>query len=110
MAPSRNAGKWPGVYPRRVLDRYAVIGIQTAFGSAGDADALGRNLDRVVELIEGALWAYSQWGATVRLVCLPEFCLQGIPYDSRDELDAHGVLLRSDGPPLRARPPHFPRR
>jgi predicted amidohydrolase len=59
-----------------------------------------RNLDRVVELIEGAVWAYSQWGAPVRLVCLPEFCLQGIPYYARGELERHGVLLRSDGPEL----------
>jgi formamidase len=84
----------------RVLDRYAVIAVQTAFGSASDADAVNRNLDRVVELIEGAVWAYSHWGAPVRLVCLPEFCLQGIPYYSRDELDRHGVLLRTDGPEL----------
>jgi predicted amidohydrolase len=82
------------------LDRYAVVGIQTAFGSASDRQALERNVDRVVELIEGAVWAYSQWGAPVRLVCLPEFCLQGIPYDSRGELDRHGVLLRVDGPEL----------
>jgi len=40
------------------LDRYAVVGIQTAFGSASDRQALERNLDRVVELIEGAVWAY----------------------------------------------------
>ena len=80
------------------LDRYAAIGIQTAFGGAGDRAALGRNLDRVVELIEGAVWAYSQWGAPVRLICLPEFCLQGIPYHSREELDRHDVLLRVDGP------------
>ena len=82
------------------LDRYAVVGIQTAFGSASDRQALERNLDRVVELIEGAVWAYSQWGAPVQLVCLPEFCLQGIPYYSRDELDGNGVLLRVDGPEL----------
>jgi predicted amidohydrolase len=82
------------------LDRYAVVGIQTAFGSASDRHALERNLDRVVELIEGAVWAYSQWGAPVQLVCLPEFCLQGIPYYSRDELDGNGVLLRVDGPEL----------
>ena len=63
-------------------------------------EALERNLDRVVELIEGAVWAYSQWGAPVRLVCLPEFCLQGIPYYSRDELERNGVLLRADGPEL----------
>ena len=78
----------------RALDRYAVVGIQTAFGSASDREALERNLDRVVELIEGAVWAYAQWGAPLRLICLPEFCLQGIPYASRDELDRHGVLLR----------------
>ena len=82
------------------LDRYAVVAIQTAFGSAPDASAVERNLDRVVELIEGAVWAYSQWGAPVRLVCLPEFCLQGIPYYARDELERHGVLLRTDGPEL----------
>ena len=82
------------------LDRYAVVGIQTAFGSASDRQALERNIDRVVELIEGALWAYSQWGAPVRLVCLPEFCLQGIPYYTRDELERNGVLLRVDGPEL----------
>ncbi len=82
------------------LDRYAVVGIQTAFGSARDRDALDRNLARVVELIEGAVWAYSQWGAPVRLICLPEFCLQGIPYHSRDELEHNGVLLRTDGPEL----------
>jgi formamidase len=84
----------------RVLDRYAVIAIQTAFGSAHDAEAVHRNLDRAVELIEGAVWAYSQWGAPVRLICLPEFCLQGIPYYSRGELVRNGVLLRSDGPEL----------
>ena len=80
------------------LDRYAVVGIQTAFGSAMERRTLERNLDRVAELIEGAVWAYSQWGAPVRLVCLPEFCLQGIPYYSRDELDRNGVLLQVDGP------------
>lgn len=80
------------------LERYAVVGIQTAFGSAPDAAAVEHNADRVVELIEGAVWAYGQWGAPVRLVCLPEFCLQGIPYYSRAELDEHGVLLRTDGP------------
>jgi formamidase len=84
----------------RGLDRFAVVGIQTAFGSADDAEAVNRNLDRVVELIEGAVWGYSQWGAPVRLVCLPEFCLQGLPYYSHDELDRHGVLLRTDGPEL----------
>jgi predicted amidohydrolase len=80
------------------LDRYAVVGIQTAFGSAGDRATLDRNLDRVGALIEGAVWAYSQWGAPVRLICLPEFCLQGIPYYSHGELDRHGLLLRVDGP------------
>ena len=82
------------------LDRYAVVGVQTALGSAGDRAALERNLDRVVELIEGAVWGYSQWGAPVRLICLPEFCLQGIPYYGRDELDRHGVLVRVDGPEI----------
>ena len=82
------------------LERYAVVGIQTAFGSASDRHTLERNVDRVVELIEGAVWAYSQWGAPVRLVCLPEFCLQGIPYYTRDELERNGVLLRVDGPEL----------
>jgi predicted amidohydrolase len=82
------------------LDRYAVVGIQTAFGSAADGDAVRRNLDRVVALIEGAVWAYSQWGAPVRLICLPEFCLQGIPYYVPDELERHGVLLAVDGPEL----------
>src|SRR5215208_2086328 len=82
------------------LDRYAAVGIQTAFGSAGDRAAFDRNLDRVVELIAGAVGAYSQWGAPVRLICLPEFCLQGIPYYSREDLDRHGLLLRVDGPEL----------
>jgi formamidase len=82
------------------LDRYAVVGIQTAFGSAQDARALGRNVDRAVELIEGAVAAYSHWGAPVRLICLPEFCLQGIPYYARDDLERNGVLLRTDGPEL----------
>jgi formamidase len=82
----------------RALDRYAVAGIQTAFGSASDREALERNLDRVVELVEGAVWAYAQWGAPLRLICLPEFCLQGIPYAARGELERNGVLLRTDGP------------
>src|SRR5690348_9305160 len=82
------------------LDRYAVVGIQTAFGSAADGEAVGRNLDRVVELIGGAVWAYAQWGSSVRLVCLPEFCLQGIPYYTRQELAGNGVLLRVDGPQI----------
>ena len=83
-----------------MLDRYAVIGIQTAFGSATDAGGIARNLERVAELIEEAIWGYSQWGAPVRLICLPEFCLQGIPYVTREELEQHGVLLRVDGPEL----------
>ena len=82
------------------LDRYAVVGIQTAFGSAGDRAALDRNLDRVAELIAGAVWAYSQWGAPVRLICLPEFCLQGIPFYTREELERHDLLLRVDGPEI----------
>lgn len=83
-----------------VYERYGVVGIQTAFGSAPDADGVARNLARVVELIEGAVWAYGNWGAPVKLVCLPEFCLQGIPYYTRGDLERNGVLLRVDGPEL----------
>jgi formamidase len=100
MAAGRRSGPPYSRPMERALDRYAVVGIQTAFGSAGDRDALERNLERVVELIEGAVRAYAQWGAPVRLICLPEFCLQGIPYAGRDELERHGVLLRTDGPEL----------
>jgi hypothetical protein len=41
----------------RALDCSAVVGIQSAFGSAGDRGTLEHNLDRDVELIEEAVWA-----------------------------------------------------
>lgn len=81
-------------------ERYGVVGIQTAFGSAADRAAVKRNLDRMVELVKGAVWAYGHWGAPVKLVVFCEFCLQGIPYYTKRELEQHRVLLAVDGPEL----------
>ena len=66
----------PGSPP--ALSSYTVVAIQTAHGSAPDRAAVTRNVERVVGLIEGAVWGYAHWGYPLKLVALPEFCLQGI--------------------------------
>ena len=81
-------------------DRYSVVAVQTAFGSAADSATLAANLDRAVELIEGAVAGYADWGFPVKLVTFCEFCLQGIPYYTRDDLARAGVLMRTDGKEL----------
>ena len=84
------------------LSSYTAVAIQTAHGSAPNRAALQRTVERVVGLIEGAVWGYEHWGYPVKLVALPEFCLQGIPYFSHEELERHDVLIRLDGPELAA--------
>ncbi len=81
-------------------DRYSVVAIQTAFGSAQDRATLDANLARSAELIDGAVTGYSDWGFPVKLVAMCEFCLQGIPYYTRAELEEADVLIRTDGPEL----------
>ena len=84
------------------LSSYTAVAIQTAHGSAPDRATIQRNVERVVGLIEGAVWGYAHWGYPVKLVALPEFCLQGIPYFSHEELERHDVLIRLDGPEIAA--------
>jgi len=84
------------------LDSYLAVAVQTAFGSSPDRQGIQRNLERVIGLIEGAVWGYAHWGYPVKLITLPEFCLQGIPYFSHAELERHDVLLRVDGPEIAA--------
>ena len=81
-------------------ERYSVVAIQTAFTSASDRAVLSANLERAVELIEGALSGYADWGFPIKLVAFCEFCLQGIPYNTREDLAAADVLIRTDGPEL----------
>lgn len=81
---------------------YLCVAVQTAFASAPTRDVIQRNLQRVIGLIEGAKWGFSHWGFPVKLFTLPEFCLQGIPYFSHEELEKHDVLLRVDGPEIAA--------
>lgn len=85
---------------RASLDRYSVVAIQTAFGSAADRMALEGRVERMVELIAGAVDGYADWGFPIKLVAFCEFCLQGIPYYTRAELERAGVLIRADGPEL----------
>ena len=54
--------------PQPALSSYTVVAIQTAHGSAPDRAAIQRNLERVVGLIEGAVWGYAHWGYPVKLV------------------------------------------
>lgn len=84
------------------LGSYTAVAIQTAHGSAPNRAAVARNVERVIGLIEGAVWGYDHWGFPVKLVTLPEFCLQGIPYFSHAELEKHDVLIRVDGPEIAA--------
>lgn len=84
------------------LSSYTTVAIQTALGAAPDRAAIQRNLERVVGLIGGAVWAYAHWGYPVKLVALPEFCLQGIPYFSHEELERHDVLILACGTVLEA--------
>ena len=81
-------------------DRYSVVAIQTAFGSAQNREALDGNLARASELIDRAMVAYADWGFPVKLIAMCEFCLQGIPYYSRADLAAADVLIRADGPEI----------
>ena len=81
-------------------DRYSVVAIQTAFGSAADRAGVAANVDWACELVEGAIRGYADWGFPIKLVAFCEFCLQGIPYYTRSELAAAEVLIRTDGPEL----------
>jgi hypothetical protein len=81
-------------------DRYSVVAIQTAFGSAPDRAALDANVDRLAELVTGAVSAHADWGFPVKLVAFCEFCMQGIPHYSRGDLEAADVLVRTDGPQM----------
>lgn len=79
------------------LPRYSAVGIQTASESATNRKEVGRNLQRMVELIDDAVLGYGPFGFPLKLVLFPEFSLQGLVFFTREDLVENGILVRIPG-------------
>lgn len=79
------------------LRRYSVAAIQTANPNAQDKEAVRRNLDRNIELIDTAIAAYCFTGFPLKLFAFPEFTLHGLPFMTSREFIDSGILLSIPG-------------
>lgn len=80
------------------LERYAVLAVQTANPIAREPADIAANLKRTERLLRRGLAAHRPFGAPIKLVVLPEFAFQGVPYLSVAEINAHAVAVELPGP------------
>lgn len=79
------------------LERYSVVGIQTANPDAENRKAVHQNLERMIALIDNAVIGYQPFGFPLKLVVFPEFGMQGLAYFTKNQMAENDVLLTIPG-------------